>query len=104
MSVRLKQYLKVTSIKLILTYVLTAVHALMFVPWRQFIRLNRNTILRNQGAKKALFLLRIVPGLLKNLLNIDILHKRFKTCSPVFIHVRFNYPESKPDSCPARRL
>jgi hypothetical protein len=50
MNVRLKQYLKATSIKLILTYALIVVPALMFVLLRQFIRLNSIAILRNQGA------------------------------------------------------
>jgi hypothetical protein len=44
MSVRLKQYQKVISIKLILTYVPTVEHALMFARLRQFIRPNSTTI------------------------------------------------------------
>jgi hypothetical protein len=47
MNVRLKQYLKATSIKLIPTYALIAVLALMFVLLRQFIRLNSIAILKN---------------------------------------------------------
>jgi hypothetical protein len=45
MSVRLKQYLKVTSIKSIRTFALTAVPALMFALLRQFILLNSIAIL-----------------------------------------------------------
>jgi len=57
MNVRLKQYLKVTSIKLIRTCAPIAVLALMFVLLRRFIRLNKYCDLKKlRGLKSPFFI------------------------------------------------